>query len=155
MNILALDLGTSSVRGLVLDPEARLVPGALARRRVSLTVGDDGTGTLDAAGYLERLVECLDELAADGRLRDIDLVAVSGQWHSVVPLAADGAPLGPVLTWLDTRAEPAAGAAGPADPDAYHQRTGTWWHRGYWSTRLPWLRQHTSATVAGVRGLVE
>ncbi|MGS2615340.1 FGGY family carbohydrate kinase [Micromonospora sp. LZ34] len=155
MNILALDLGTSSVRGLVLDPEARLVPGALARRRVSLAVGDDGTGTLDAAGYLEHLVECLDELAADGRLRDIGLVAVSGQWHSVVPLAADGAPLGPVLTWLDTRAEPAAGAPGPADPGAYHQRTGTWWHRGYWSARLPWLRQHTSATVAGFTGLVE
>ncbi|PZG19744.1 carbohydrate kinase [Micromonospora craterilacus] len=155
MSILALDLGTSSVRGLVLDGEARPLPGALARRGVVLTVGDDGTGTLDAVGYLACLAECLDELNEQGRLREVELVAVSAQWHSVVPLGVDGEPLGPVLTWLDTRPEPPATQAGPADPDAFHQRTGTWWHRCYWSMRLPWLRAHTGTRVARFVGLVE
>ncbi|TDC42334.1 FGGY family carbohydrate kinase [Micromonospora sp. KC213] len=140
MNILALDLGTSSVRGLVLDADAKPLPGALARRRLGVAVADDGTGTLDAAGYLACLVECLDELADGGHLRDVTLVALSAQWHSVVPLDPTGTPLGPVLTWLDTRPEPLPGAVGPADPAAFHQRTGTWWHRSYWSVRLPWLR---------------
>ncbi|MEV6519047.1 FGGY family carbohydrate kinase [Micromonospora chalcea] len=142
MDILALDLGTSSVRGLVLDADAVPRPGALARRRVHLVTGDDGTGTLDGPAYLACLVECLDELAAGGHLRDVDLVATSAQWHSVLPLAADGTASGPVLTWLDTRPEPLAGAAGPADPADFHRRTGTWWHRCYWSVRLPWLRAH-------------
>ncbi|MEV0807616.1 FGGY family carbohydrate kinase [Micromonospora sp. NPDC050200] len=155
MNILALDLGTSSVRGLVLNADAEPRPGALARRKVHLSVGDDGSGTLDAAGYLACLVECLDELAAAGHLREVELVAVSAQWHSVVPLDHAGAPLGPVLTWLDTRPAPAPGAAGPADPDAYHERTGAWWHRGYWSVRLPWLRARSGAPVARFAGLVE
>ncbi|MFD0788178.1 carbohydrate kinase, partial [Micromonospora azadirachtae] len=94
MNILALDLGTSSVRGLVLDEDTQPVPGALARRKVMLAVGDDGTGTLEGRAYLAGLVECLDELAESGHLRDVELVAVSGQWHSVVPLDAAGEPLG-------------------------------------------------------------
>ncbi|MER7441522.1 FGGY family carbohydrate kinase [Micromonospora avicenniae] len=155
MNILALDLGTSSVRGLVLDEDTQPVPGALARRKVSLAVGDDGTGTLEGPVYLACLVECLDELAEFGHLRDVGLVAVSGQWHSVVPLDAAGEPLGPALTWLDTRPVPPASAAGPADPDDYHQRTGTWWHRGYWSVRLPWLREQTGGRVARFAGVAE
>ncbi|MCX4471287.1 FGGY family carbohydrate kinase [Micromonospora sp. NBC_01655] len=155
MDILALDLGTSSVRGLVLDADASLRPGALARRKVRLTVDGAGAGTLDGPAYLACLVECLDELAAGGHLRDVGLVAVSAQWHSVLPVDRAGEPLGPVLTWLDTRPGPSAGATGPADEAAYHRRTGTWWHRCYWSVRLPWLRQRTSTPPARFVGLAE
>ncbi|TDB76821.1 FGGY family carbohydrate kinase [Micromonospora sp. KC723] len=155
MNILALDLGTSSVRGLVLDADADPLPGVLARRKVRVAVADDGTGTLDAARYLACLVECLDELADGGHLRDVALVAVSAQWHSVVPLDPAGTPLGPVLTWLDTRPEPLPGAVGPADPADFHRRTGTWWHRSYWSVRLPWLRARGCGPAGRFVGLAE
>ncbi|WFF05984.1 gluconokinase [Micromonospora sp. WMMD1076] len=154
MDILALDLGTSSVRGLVLDADAVPRPGALARRRVRLVTGDDGSGTLDGPAYLACLVECLDELAAGGHLRDVDLVATSAQWHSVLPVEPDGTPSGPVLTWLDTRPEPLPGATGPADPADFHRRTGTWWHRCYWSVRLPWLRERVDGS-ARFTGLAE
>ncbi|WBB80258.1 FGGY family carbohydrate kinase [Micromonospora sp. WMMD882] len=153
MKILALDLGTSSVRGLVLDERTTPLPGALARRKMRLTVDDDGAGTLDGPGYLACLVECLDELTAAGHLAGVELVAVSAQWHSVLPTDAAGAPLGPVLTWLDSRPEPLPGQSGPVDPDAFHQRTGAWWHRCYWSVRLPWLRKR--AAVARFVGLAE
>ncbi|MEU2610504.1 FGGY family carbohydrate kinase [Micromonospora sp. NPDC007271] len=155
MKILALDLGTSSVRGVVLDVDAGPRGGALARRKVRLATGEDGTGTLDGAGYLACLVDCLDELAAGGHLGDIELVATSAQWHSVLPLGGDGEPLGPVLTWLDTRPEPLTGAHGPDDAAAFHQRTGTWWHRCYWTVRLPWLRERTGGRVARFVGLAE
>jgi gluconokinase len=155
MDILALDLGTSSVRGLVLGPDTVPRPGALARRRMHVTADDDGTGTLDAHAYRACLADCLDDLAAGGHLRDVGLVATSAQWHSVLPVDRAGEPLGPVLTWLDTRPEPPAGATGPADEAAFHQRTGTWWHRCYWSTRLPWLRERAGTDPAGFVGLVE
>ncbi|MFG1676101.1 FGGY family carbohydrate kinase [Micromonospora sp. NPDC049282] len=154
MDILALDLGTSSARGLVLDADAVPRPGALARRKVHLATGDDGTGTLDGPGYLACLVECLDELAAGGHLGQVGLVATSAQWHSVLPLAADGTPSGAVLTWLDTRPAPPAGV-GPADPDDYHRRTGTWWHRSYWPVRLPWLAERGGDSGARYAGLAE
>jgi gluconokinase len=151
MSILALDLGTSSVRGLALDDAAVPLPGALARRAVEVAVDDDGAATLDGPGYLAALVECLDDLAAAGHLDGVTLVAASSQWHSILPLDAAGAPIGPLITWLDTRPAPLPGAGarasganasrqGPADPDAFHRRTGTWWHRFYWTVKVPWLR---------------
>ncbi|MEQ4299830.1 FGGY family carbohydrate kinase [Plantactinospora sp. B6F1] len=155
MRILALDLGTSSVRGLVLDGAARPMPGALARRPVEILIGGDGQASLDGPAYLGALVECLDELAAARHLDGVELVVASAQWHSVVPLDASGDPLGPVLTWLDTRPSAPAGIAGPVDPADYHRRTGTWWHRFYWSVRLPWLRQRCGAARVRFAGLVE
>lgn len=155
MSILALDLGTSSVRGLVLDDAAVPLPGALARRSMEVAVDDSGAATLDAAAYLAALVDCLDELAAAGRLDGVRLVAASSQWHSVVPLDAAGAPLGPLVTWLDTRPAPPPGAAGPVDPDAFHQRTGAWWHRFYWTVKLPWLRASCGPGLARFAGLPE
>lgn len=155
MNILALDLGTSSVRGLVLDADAVPLPGALARRKMAITIGDDGAATLNATDYLAALEACLDELNAAGHLDRIGLVATAAQWHSVLPLDHDGTPLGPVLTWLDSRATPTRGAVGPADTNDFHQRTGTWWHRFYWSMRLPWLRETLDRRPARFVGLVE
>jgi gluconokinase len=163
-SILALDLGTSSVRALVLDPSARPLPGALARRKVAVRVDADGAGTLDADAYLGLLVECLDELSAAGRLAGVALVAASAQWHSVLPLDPGGAPAGPVLTWLDSRPRPPAGAAptpsarapgGPEDPEAFHARTGAWWHGLYWTVRLPWLRERFGAPPPKFCGLGE
>jgi gluconokinase len=155
MTILALDLGTSSVRGLVLDQAMVPVRGAVARRKPPMTLGADGAATFDGPTYLAALVECIDELSESGHLTDVSLVAASAQWHSVVPLDAVGAPLGPVLTWLDTRAAALPDALGPADADEFHHRTGTWWHRFYWTIRLPWLRQYTGTTPARFAGLVE
>jgi len=167
--ILALDLGTSSVRGLVLDAAARPLPGLLARRKANLTVTADGAATIDPAGYLAGLTECLDELHAAGHLDGVGLVAASASWHSVLPLRPDGSPAAPVLTWLDSRPEPtagragpaagqagpAAGQAGPADAAAFHARTGAWWHGLYWNVRLPWLRERLGADAARFVGLPE
>lgn len=155
MKILALDLGTSSARAMVLDADAVPLPGALARRKVSIALGDDGSATLDGPGYLACLVECLDELAAGGHLDGVELAAAAAQWHSIVPLDADGVPREPVLTWLDTRPTPPAGADGPDDADEFHQRTGAWWHRFYWTVRLPWLRQRSGTASVRFAGLPE
>jgi gluconokinase len=151
--ILALDLGTSSVRALVLDPSASPLPGALARRKITVRVDAHGAATIDPAAYLAELVACLDELADGGCLDGVGLAAASAQWHSVLPLGADGEPAGPVLTWLDSRPRPAGG--GPADPAAFHARTGTWWHGLYWSVRLPWLRARLDGRAVRFVGLAE
>jgi gluconokinase len=155
MNILALDLGTSSVRGLILDDDAVPLPGVLARRKMTIAVSDGGAATLDGPGYLAALVECLDDLAQGGHLDGVGLVAASAQWHSLVPLDPSGVPQGPVLTWLDTRPARLPGVRGPADEDAFHQRTGAWWHRFYWNVRLPWLRDRLGGATTRFVGLAE
>lgn len=154
-NILAFDLGTSSVRALVLDASAVPIEGALARRKQTPAVDDDGAATLDAQAYLASLVECVDELHAAGRLDGVTHVAASAQWHSILPLDGDGKPLGPVVTWLDTRPRAAEDAPGPADEAAFHRRTGAWWHPLYWTVRIPWLRERSGTVPATFAGLGE
>ena len=142
--ILAVDMGTSSVRAMVVTGGR---PGPVARRSVAVALDGSGLGTLDGDAYQGALVQCLDDLDARGALNGVSLVATSGQWHSVVPANGRGEALGPVLTWFDVRPAPPPGATGPADPEAFHQRTGSWWHRMYWSVRLPWLRAQLGQRV--------
>ncbi len=138
--LLALDLGSSSVRAVVCDERAEPVPRLLARRSVTARQDEDGRGELDPAGYLADLVSCLDELHAAGALDGVELVATSSQWHSVLAVGPDGTPVSAVLSWLDTRARPRPDRL-PADPEAFHARTGAWVHPLYWTTKVPFLRE--------------
>ena len=138
--VLALDLGTSSVRALGCDEHAEPVPGVLARREVEPHQDAAGAGELDPESYTAALVDCLDELHAAGALRDVTVVATSAQWHSVLAVDDDGSARSPALTWLDTRAPT---DRQPRDPDAFHRRTGSWVHPLYWTTKIRWLSEHT------------
>jgi gluconokinase len=152
--VLALDLGTSSARALVLAADASPVRGALARHKIVPTYGARGEVTLDLHDYVEGLLGCLDELQQNGHLVDIGDIVLSSQWHSIVALSATGQPLTPVIPWVDTRSVPAA--VGPGfDEHAFHSRTGAWLHRLYWTRRIPWLKTVLSPPFfAGLPDLV-
>jgi gluconokinase len=153
--VLALDLGTSSARALVLSAEdASPIPGALARYKISPTYATGGSATLDLHEYVEGLLGCLDELQQNGHLDDVSAIVLSSQWHSIVALDNNGAALTPVITWADTRSvELDLGSS--FDEHAFHARTGSWLHRLYWTRRIPWLLSEGSpAGFAGLPDLV-
>lgn len=135
---LALDLGSSSVRAVVVDVEGGHRPVALARRPVSMSFGADGIGVLDPVAYRDAVTSCLDQLQSDAALRGVDVVAVSCQWHSLVVVDHRGDPHSPVLTW-------AVRSGGPVpEPDEgareLHRQTGCPLHPLYWPMRLPAVR---------------
>ncbi|MEU4197042.1 FGGY family carbohydrate kinase [Kribbella sp. NPDC026611] len=153
--VLALDLGTSSARALVLSAaDAAPIEGALARHKISPTYSTGGSATLDLHEYVEGLLGCLDELEQNGHLDGITAVVLSSQWHSIVALDNKGAALTPVVTWADTRSVDLE--LGPSfDERAFHARTGAWLHRLYWTRRIPWLMSEVSpAGFAGLPDLV-
>jgi gluconokinase len=149
--ILALDLGTSSSRGLVLSADtAAPIPGALARHRITPTYGSEGSATLDLHEYVEGLLGCLDELQQNGHLDEIGAIVLSSQWHSIVALDNNGQARTPVITWADTRSVD-LGLHPSFDEKAFHARTGTWLHRLYWTRRIPWLL--STGSPSGFAGL--
>jgi gluconokinase len=153
--VLALDLGTSSARALVLSADdAAPVPGALARHKISPTYATGGSATLDLHEYVEGLLGCVDELQQNGHLDGIGAIVLSAQWHSIVALDNKGDALTPVITWADTRSvDPHLGLS--FDEHAFHARTGAWLHRLYWTRRIPWLLSASSpAEFAGLPDLV-
>ena len=104
--VVALDLGTSSVRALVFDDRGAPLAGVLARRPTHLDVTDEGKAELDPDGVVGAVGECLDELASRGELDGVGHVATSCAWHSVIALDGGGRRLTGALTWADTRAAP-------------------------------------------------
>jgi gluconokinase len=115
LRVVALDVGSSSVRAVAYDEQGDAEPGD-----AHLAYED-----FDA----DRLVDaCRAVLAQVG---DGDALAISCFWHSLVPVDASDRPLGPVLTWRDTAGDPPA-----LDPEAYHRRTGCFLHPAYWPAKL-------------------
>jgi xylulokinase len=102
--ILAVDLGNGGPKVAVvsLDGEVRRT----ASRPVSVHVGLDGAATQDATEWWDGVIAASAEAVAEsGADRDaLHAVAITGQWGSTVPVGADGAPVGEVLLWADTRA---------------------------------------------------
>ena len=126
--VLALDVGTSSVRAQVFGPTAA-ERGQPARR--------DYVGETDPRKLL-RLVRAA--IRDAGGARNVDAVGASCFGHSLLAVGRGGQPLTPVLGWRDTRsADAAEWLARAVDGSAVHARTGCHLHTSYWPAKLAWL----------------
>jgi len=154
--VLALDLGTSSVRALVFDDRGAPLPDVLARRPTHLDITDEGKAEIDPDQVAAAIGECLDELDGRGELDGIREVATSCAWHSVIALDGDGRRLTGALTWADTRAAPlVAELRSRGDMDRLQAATGARPHTLYWTVKLPWLARELSPAPARYLGLAE
>jgi gluconokinase len=125
--VLALDVGSSSVRAQRFDERAEPVDDL---RQEHYEGGDPDE--------IVRLVR----RAIDGRDEDVDAVGTSCFGHSLVALDAHGKPLTPVLGWRDTgMAGAAARLRARVDPEAVRMRTGAYVHPSLWPTKLAWLAE--------------
>jgi gluconokinase len=154
--VLALDLGTSSVRALLVSGAGEPLPDALARRPTRMEIDDDGRAELDPDAVVAALGDCVDELSERGHLRQVTDVAMSCAWHSVIAVDAARQPLTGALTWADTRA---AGLVGElrarTDPARLQAATGALPHTTYWTVKVPWLARTVRPAPAGYLGLAE
>ncbi len=135
--VLALDLGTSSVRSGLFDDQARLIPGSRASVVYRVRHSADHGAELDPQVLLRGTRRCL-------RLTKSPLqtVAGSGFWHSLLGLDRAGNPLTPVYTWADARgAEDAAALRESLDERTIQQRTGCMLRASFWPAKLRWLRR--------------
>ena len=127
MRILALDIGTSSVRAQLYGDGAREL-GELARR--------DYPDENDP----DRLVAAVRDVVDEAGGTDVDAVGASCFGHSLLALDADGRPLTRVLGWRDTRSATAADwLMRRIDARAVHARTGCHIHTSFWPAKLAWL----------------
>ncbi|MGB7924260.1 MAG: FGGY family carbohydrate kinase, partial [Pyrinomonadaceae bacterium] len=91
-SVLALDIGTSSVRAAMFDSLGNEIDGTEARAQRALRTTFDGGAELDAEGAIEEVMRVVDEALAKvsaASTASIESVAVSCFWHSLV--GVDGA----------------------------------------------------------------
>lgn len=152
--IVALDIGTSSVRALLYDALGRPVPGARASQPTPLATTADGGAEVDPELLVSAAVECAAavERQAGRRAEQIVGVAVTTFWHSVLGVDNSGRPLTPIYTWADTRAAHAVPRLRRIlDEQAVHARTGCHFHSSYWPAKLVWLRRQQPRLFGAVR----
>jgi gluconokinase len=128
--VLALDVGTSSVRAQRFDESAS--EGDEPPRR-------EYAGETDADRIVAAAKEAIDEAGGYG---DVDAVGASCFGHSLLALDERGKPLTPILGWRDTRSAATADwLKRRLDERAVHARTGCHIHTSYWPAKLGWLAQ--------------
>jgi gluconokinase len=151
--ILAIDVGSSSLRSLVYEPSGKALPDLEARRSYEFQITPDGGVEARAEELFALLVECLDEIQqkiGEG-WREIAGVALCTFWHNLLGMDREGRVRTPILTWADTRSQSAASQLKhQLDPVATHQRTGCHFHPSYLPAKLLWLSEHQPETFREV-----
>jgi gluconokinase len=148
--VVGLDSGTTATKAVTAGADGRVRD--LVSVGYPLLVPGPGRAELDADHVCRAAVEALRDVVLRARARGDDVVALSlsGAMHGLVPMSADGAPTGPLITWADGRAA-AQAARLRADGRApgLHARTGTPVHPMSPLCKLAWLRDHDPDLLHG------
>lgn len=149
--VLAIDIGSSSVRALTFDARGLQVKMSEQQIPHRLHTSRDGRSEADPGALFELVAECVDralELASE-RATDIGAVATSSFWHSLMGVDGSGRSSSPVFMWADKRSGPDVDALREAcDAQAMHQHTGCRFHSSYWPAKIMWLRREHPEVVA-------
>jgi len=146
--VLALDIGSSSARARVHDEDAEPLG---AEARCEYEAGP--SGELDPSAVRDAAL-AVEEEARRGS-SEVETIAASCFWHSLLVLDQRNRPLTPILTWRDVRSAPQARSlAARLDPEAVHRRTGAPLHASFWPAKLAWLRDEQPKAFRSARRFV-
>ena len=142
--VVALDVGSSSIRAILHDLRGRPIPGAEVHLPHVPRVRPDGTAEADVDRLLalvERAISDVLRLAGPKRAARIAGVGVSTFWHGLVAADESARALTPVYLWSDSRSSDAsARLSARLDAEQVRLRTGCPIHPSYWPSKLAWLR---------------
>ena len=143
--MLAIDVGSSSVRACVFDDRGEPVAGTASRRPHRFVIAAGGRVEADPEALVDLVMQCIDEClqspaAADRR---IAAVAFATFLHGLIGTDRGGRALTPVITWADSRStEQSAWLGTRLDPEEIRQRTGCPLHPVYFPSKLLWIREN-------------
>lgn len=103
--LLGIDLGTSSIKAMLLDPENGVLGTQAQAYRVEVL--KEGYAQQHPQQWWDGACKVLAALRRQfpAAFADIQAVGLSGQMHGLVMLDANGAVLHPAIIWLDSRSK--------------------------------------------------
>lgn len=145
--LLGLDLGTGSVKALLLSSEGRVLGESSASYRVRSP--RSGWAETNPEEWWSATIR-----AAGGAVGDhggeVRAVGLSGQMHGVVLAGSDGRPLRNAILWADTRSTEQLGAYHGLD-EGLRRRLANPIAAGMAGPSLLWLRHHEPEAYAAAR----
>src|SRR5258708_3849317 len=154
--ILALDVGSSSVRAMIFDREGNALENIFVQSHYTAQTTPDGGSTVDPDMLCDLIFASITQVIeqAGAQAERIAAVVMDTLVTTLVGVGADGHPTTPLYTWADTR--------GAALAEVWRERlkrvdlseadyirvTGCRVHTSYWPMRLLWLQEHEAAAYA-------
>lgn len=146
--ILAVDVGTSSLKGVLYDIEGNVL-GA-ATRRYEYRSANPGWAEATPEDWWTAFEGTLIDLQQMGfSLAAVNGISFTGQMHTGVLLDEQGQVLEPTILWLDRRA-----AAETAELDARLQLPPWQMNSTYTLPKLLWLHRHRPEVIKRVRTIL-
>ena len=141
MNILVIDVGTSSIRGVLYDKKGRQLFCHQIPYQVYFAGGD--LAEQDPADWSDTIVEIGRETVRFCQRKDCrcDALALTSQRSSIIPVDRDGRPLRPAIMWQDKRNQ------GIVEEfirmqDVIHELTGARINTVFSGTKMTWFRRN-------------
>jgi gluconokinase len=140
--IIAVDMGTTSTKGLLAGIDGRVVDLCTEGYVIHHLPG--GIAEQDPDDVLRAVVNVVQNLVEKNALArgEAACIVFCGTLHSLIPVDADGMPLARAMIWADSRS---AGESdelrGALDAERVRKRTGCTIHPLYFLPRLLWLRR--------------
>ncbi|MEJ2359340.1 MAG: FGGY family carbohydrate kinase [Deinococcales bacterium] len=145
--ILGIDLGTGSVKTLVVDDEGSTV--AATERAYAVHAPQTGWSETDPEAWWQALVGAVRSLPEHVR-RQVTAIGLSGQMHSLVLCTDEGTPVRAAILWSDARSE----AVLPAFRSlslSQRRRLGNPIVAGMTGPSLLWVARNEPAAVSSAR----
>ena len=143
---IGLDLGTSGVKGIVIDDTQTVLAEATAPLTVQRP--HDGWSEQDPASWITATEAVLDSLAGQVDMGAVRGIGLSGHMHGATLLDSADQVLRPCILWNDTRS--ASEAAVLDDNPDFRRLTGNIVFPGFTAPKLAWVRNHEPETFAKV-----
>jgi xylulokinase len=142
---IGLDLGTSGLKGVLMDETQAVVAEATAP--LIVTRPHEGWSEQAPADWIGAAETVLDKLAVHG-LSAVKAIGLSGHMHGATLLDASDEVLRPCILWNDTRSHE---EAAELDEDPMFRRlTGNIVFPGFTAPKLVWVQRHEPAIFAKV-----
>jgi xylulokinase len=145
MPVIGIDLGTQSLKAVVVDSDLVLRGEASVQYQPSFPA--PGWAEQDPGLWLRALKPAISRALAAAGLEPIDIkgIAVAGQLDGCLPVGADGKALAPCVIWMDRR--PQAEVAG-IDAGLIRRRTGLVLDATHMAAKIGWMTRHLAETHA-------
>jgi xylulokinase len=146
---LGIDLGTSSVKALLIDGSQKVMGSASAALDVARP--HPGWSEQNADDWIAATEKALDALKAShgAALAAVKGIGLSGHMHGATLVDAHDKAIRPCILWNDTRSH--AEAAELDDQPIFREKTGNIVFPGFTAPKLLWVARHEAEAFKAVR----
>ena len=140
MNILVIDVGTSSIRGVIYDEKGH--PAFWRQAECRVRYSGDGLAEQEPEEWIKAICDITREAAkfADISGMEIEAVSLTSQRSSIIPVGDDGSPLRSAIMWQDRRNADIVRELEPYR-DMIYRLTGARINTVFSGSKMTWFRR--------------